>query len=266
MRDRIKVLFLASDPFRDRAPLRLDEEVRAIEHAIRRGRARDRVKLVPYFAARTRDLQDALMLHDPQVVHFAGHGGDRGVIYMGDAHGRPGAVGKEALAELFGILSEWIKVVVLNGCDTLPVVEALSEVVDYAIGMNQPLSDVSAIAFAEAFYGALGMGKTVKMSFDLAVSQLRIDGNAESAIPVLRIRPGVDPTVPLAAPPHLPSPAANGGAGAQPPNLPDGQVVTFGKFAGDRTVWENRPGHEPKSTQRINIDDATGSDYVFRNG
>ena len=262
MQENVEALFLASDPFREGASLRLHTEVRGVERAVRRGCAHDRVKLVPCFAPRTRDLQDALMLHDPQVVHFAGHGGDRGVIYMGDAHGRPGAVGKEALAELFGILSEWIKVVVLNGCDTLPAVEALSEVVDYAIGMNQPLTDTSAIVFAEAFYGALGMGKTVKMSFDLAVSQLRIDGNAESSIPVLRIRSGVDPTVPLAAPADLPAPAA----GAQPANLPDGQVITFGKFAGDRTVWENRHTQDPKSTQRINIDDATGSDYVFRNG
>ena len=76
MRDRIRVLFLASDPFRDRAPLRLDEEVRAIDHALRKGSARDRVELVSHFATRTRDLQDALMRHDPQIVHFAGHADD----------------------------------------------------------------------------------------------------------------------------------------------------------------------------------------------
>ncbi|HYJ79446.1 MAG TPA: CHAT domain-containing protein [Longimicrobiaceae bacterium] len=206
MRDRIKVLFLASDPFRDRAPLRLDDEVRAIEHAMRRGRACDRVELAAYFAARTRDLQDALLLHDPQVVHFAGHGDDSGVLYLSDEHGRPRPVGKDALGKLFGILSEWIKVVILNGCDTLPTVDVLGEVVDYAIGMNRPLGDASAIVFAEAFYGALGMGQTVQASFDLAVHQLELAGNAGSAIPVLRIRPGVDPAVPLVAGPTLPPP------------------------------------------------------------
>lgn len=41
--------------------------------------------------------------------------------------------------------------VVLNGCDTLPTVEALGELVDYAIEMNRPLSDAAAIVFAEAF-------------------------------------------------------------------------------------------------------------------
>jgi hypothetical protein len=201
MRDKIEVLFLASDPFRDRAAARLDEEVRGIERAIRGGPAADRVKLVACFAPRTRDLQDSLMLHDPQVVQFAGDGG---VIYLGDAHGRRGVVTAEALAKLFGILSEWIKVVIVNGRDTLPVVEALGEVVDYAIGMDRPLDDASALVFFEAFYGALGMGSTVQGSFDIAVRRLR--GSAASTIPVLRIRPGVDPTVPLVAPSGTPPP------------------------------------------------------------
>lgn len=180
MRDRIEVLFLASNPFREGAPLRLHQEVRGIERALRG--ARHRLKLVPCYAARTRDLRDALMRHDPRVVHFTGHGDDR-LIYLADASGRRGVVGKEALAELFGFLSEWIKVVILNGRDTLPMVDALSEVVDYAIGMNLPLSDPSAIAFAQAFYGALGTGEPVQASFDAAVRV--VEG---SAPPVLRIR------------------------------------------------------------------------------
>ena len=199
MQDKIRVLFLASDPFRDRAPLVLDREVRAV----RGGVARGGVELIPYFAANTRELQTALLLHEPQIVHFAGHGAG---IHLADAHGRPGAVGKEALATLFGILSEWVKVVVLNGSDTLPLVRVLGEVVDHAIGMDQPLGDTSAIVFARAFYGALAAGRTVQASFDLAVRQLEMEGSAGSAIPVLRSRPGVDPAEPLGAEPGGPPP------------------------------------------------------------
>jgi len=193
MENAVRVLFLASDPFRDDAPLRLGEEVLAVGQAIRG--MRERVELVPCYAPRTRDLQGALLRHDPRIVHFAGDGG---AIRLGDAQGRRGVVGTEALAKLFGILSEWIRVVILNGRDTLPVVEALGDVVDYAIGMDQPLGDASASAFAGAFYGAVGTGMTVQASFDLAASRLRA---GESATPVLRIRPGVDPSVPLLADP-----------------------------------------------------------------
>jgi hypothetical protein len=261
MRDKITVLFLASDPFRDRAPLRLDEEVRAIDHALRRGSARDGVELVAHFATRTRDLQYALQRHDPQIVHFAGHADDPGALYLGDEHGRPRPVGKEALAKLFGILSEWIKVVILNGCDTLPTVEALAEVVDYAIGMNRPLTDAAAIVFAEAFYGALAMGRTVKTSFELAVSQLELEGSAESTTPVLRIRAGVDPAVPLVPrAPDAPSPTPPGGGGGA--RLSASQVNVFNTFRVDDVLFE--VDGTGSGTQENRFGDASGKRYTFR--
>ncbi len=180
MRDEIRVLVMASDPFREGASLRLDEEVRAVERALLGG---GRVKLVPCFAACTRGLQNALLLHDPQIVHFAGHEDDAGVIYLADAQGRPGVLGKDAVAKLFGFLSEWIKVVVVNGSNTHPMAETLGRVVDYAIGMDRPLGDPSAITFSQAFYGALGNGESVPAAFDFAVSRLDVAG----AMPVLRM-------------------------------------------------------------------------------
>lgn len=195
MHDRIRVLFLASDPFRDRAPLRLNREVRAIGHALRKGRAHEGVELIPHFARRTRDLRDALLRHDPRIVHFAGHGDGAG-IYLGDARGVRRRVPREALGNLFRMLSEWIRVVVLNGHETLPLVETLGQAVDHAVGMDRPLGDRSAIVFAAAFYGALGTGQTVQASFDLAVTRLRLEASPEAALPVLRIRPGVDPSSP----------------------------------------------------------------------
>ncbi len=259
MKDKIKILFLASDPFRGRAPLRLDEEVRAIEHALRKGSARDRVELVACFAARARDLQDALMRHHPRIVHFAGHGKDEGGFYLGDVYGRPVAVGKEALAKMFG-LSKGIEVVVMNGCDTLPIVDALREIVDYTIGTKQPLSDASAIDFAEAFYGALAMGETVQASFDRAVNQLELEENTESTIPVLRIRPGVDPAVRLVAEP-APGLAPNGREGINAPG--GGQENTFETFNGEDVLIENRPGNE---NQVNRFGPTTVRGFTLRNG
>lgn len=193
MRDAITALFLASASSRDRAPRRLEEEVRAVGHAARGGRAWDRVRLVPCCVGRTRDLQDALLRHDPQIVHLAGPGDDPCVLCLGDGQGRVRRVGVEPLATLFGMLREWIRVVILNGCDTLPAVDALGQVVDYAIGIDRPLSDPAAIAFAQVFYGALAMGCNVQASFSLAANRLRMEGGSA----VLRVHPGVDPSVPL---------------------------------------------------------------------
>lgn len=179
----MRVLFLASNPFLDGAAERLEQEVRAIRPR------RARVKRVPYHAPFIHDLQHALMAHEPQIVHFTGPG----PIYLGDGFGRPGVLEMKTLAKLFGLLNEWIRVVILNGCDELPALDPLSQVVDYTIAMTQPLSDPSAISFAEAFYGALGTGRTVQASFDAALKVL----DAGTAPPVLRIRQGVDPSLPL---------------------------------------------------------------------
>ena len=245
MHDKIKVLFLASDPFHDRAALRLDEEVRAIGNAIRRGRARDSVELVSHFATRTRDLREALLQHEPQIVHFAGHGDAPGAIYLGDEDGRPQPVDCEALRKLFGLLNDTVRVVVLNGCDTLQTVEALSEVVDYTVGMNRPISDDSAIVFAEAFYSALAMGRNVLAAFELAVCQLELEGNPEAGVPVRRVRRGVNLDLPLVAPP--------GEVEADPDK-------------GDDVVFENRlrPSGGESGSQISRFGDG-GRGFTFRN-
>lgn len=192
MRDKIKVLFLAADPFDDRAPLELRREMEAVQQVIRQGRARDTLELVSHFGTRTRDLHRALLWHEPQIVHFAGHGGASGVLYLGDEHGRPLAVDKDALGRLFGLLEGEVRAVILNACSTLPVVEVLRDVVDYAIGTNRPISDGSALTFSEGFYTALSFGKGIRQAFDFAVNQLQLDGSPESETPVLRMRPGAD--------------------------------------------------------------------------
>jgi hypothetical protein len=143
-------------------------------------------------------------------------------------------------------------------------VEVLGEVVDYAIGMNRPLTDTAAIVFAEAFYGALAMGRTVKESFDLGVSQLEIVGSDECATPVLRIRPGVDPAVPLAARPPEGAPPSppGGGAGGAPAG---GQVNIFETFRGDDALFEALPG-SAGVRQENRFGDTSGNRFVFRTG
>jgi hypothetical protein len=208
MRDKIRVLFLAADPFGEKAPLELGDEMRAIDHAIQQGSARDALELVSHFATRTRDLQRALLRHRPQVVHFAGHGDRPGVICLEDEFGERRKVDGAALAALFRALDGGVRVVVLNGCHTLPVAAALTRVVDYAIGTRDRIRDETAIAFAEAFYTALAFGKDVRQAFDLAVSQLRVEGNDQADLPALRVRRGAAPG------PLLPDPAGRAEAGA----------------------------------------------------
>jgi hypothetical protein len=202
MNKKIKVLFLAADPFRDGAQLDLDEEMSAIERALDGGKAGESLELTSHFATRTSDLQTALLNYEPQIVHFAGHGGKAGSIYLDDGKGEPTPVGKAALRKLFSALDGGVRVVFLNGCHTHSIVDALRDVVDYAIGTNRVITDEGAIDFAQAFYGALASGRDVKKAFKLAVNRLELDGSDEATVPVLRTRFGADrePLIPTAEP------------------------------------------------------------------
>lgn len=189
MHDKIKVLFLAADPFGDGARREVEDQLRAIGHAIPRGRARDRLELVAHVDTGAGGLRDALLRHAPQVVHVVGRGDVPGVLYLGDAQGRRQAMGAEGLR---GILRGSVRIVVLDGCDTLPLIEALSEVVDYTIGMNGGAGGASTLAFAQALYTALAMGRTALAAFELGITRLAMQGHPEARMPVRRIRRGVN--------------------------------------------------------------------------
>lgn len=201
MGKKIKVLFLAADPFRENAWRELGEEMRAIRSAVQQGPAGDRVELVAHFAMHARDAQDALLRHQPQVVHFAAADAGPAALYLGGDDGRRRPLDREALRGLLGVAGESVRVVVLDGSDALPAVEALRDVADYTVGTNRRTGDASAVAFAETFYTALGIGSTVLTAFEDGLSRLQAEGDVDAGPPVRRIRRGVDLDATLLHPP-----------------------------------------------------------------
>ncbi|WP_199514075.1 CHAT domain-containing protein [Nucisporomicrobium flavum] len=184
----ITVLFLAANP-RDTAPLRLDEEVRHVTRSIRAAGFRDDIRLVPWFAARPDDLVQGLLEHRPQVLHVSGHGDRTGEIsFVGD-DGRTRPVSPEALRRILGVLRD-VRVVLLNACHSAAQAAAIKEHVDVTIGMSRAIGDRAAIAFAGAFYRALGFGLSVQEAFELGVATLLLEGIPGENIPQLVTRDG----------------------------------------------------------------------------
>ena len=106
---------------------------------------------------------------------------------------RRGPSSKAALKQLFTTLKDNIRVVVLNACYSQPQAEAITEVIDCAVGMNQAIGDDAAITFAAAFYQAIGFGRSIKVAFEAGKAALLLDGIPEENTPVLLVRAGVDP-------------------------------------------------------------------------
>jgi len=110
---RLKILFLAANP-EDTARLRLDEEFRSIDEALRKAEFRDQFEIVLHWAVRVDDLQECLLRHKPHLVHFSGHGSGAAGIILGDRAGGSHLVSAHALSCVFELLTDNIRWVVLG--------------------------------------------------------------------------------------------------------------------------------------------------------
>jgi hypothetical protein len=197
MPNPIRVLFLAGDPVRFGARVRLEDEARAIVDAVQKGSERDAFAFRPELAVRIEDLQRVIRNSRPEILHLAGHGeADRGFFLKDDRFTRK-PVEKDAFANLLRRVQPPVRIVILNFCHSSEMVEVLSEVVDCTIAMNTVVRDRAAKVFSQAFYGSLAQGDTVQDAFDLALNQLDLESLGGVAAPTITFRPGADLSEPL---------------------------------------------------------------------
>ncbi|GHJ48958.1 hypothetical protein Cs7R123_63000 [Catellatospora sp. TT07R-123] len=194
--ERAVVLMMSANPNRD-APLRLDEERRAIDQAIVRAQAEHRLAFKIADAVRVDDLSHCLLRHGPAIAHFSGHGTAADGLVFSDDHGGARPVPPDALAELFAVLSDGLRCVVLNACYSAEQARAIAEHVPYVVGMRKWIDDEAAILFSTGFYEGIAHGKSVPVAFALGRARLRLHGYTGQA-PVLLAADGAgeEPVVP----------------------------------------------------------------------
>ena len=78
-----------------------------------------------------------------------------------------------------------MRCILLNACYSEIQAIAISEHIDYVIGMNNAIDDKAAIAFAIGFYQGLGAGRTIESAYKLGCAQVRLQGIPEHLTPVL---------------------------------------------------------------------------------
>lgn len=188
---KLSLLFLAANPT-DTTRLRIDEEMRSISHALRSADFRDQFELIIHPAVHVSDLQELLLRHRPQIVHFSGHGtGEMGIILQ-NAAGVAQLVPTAALGDLFALVNTTVRCVVLNACYSIEQAKAIAAHIDCVIGIPNTIDDDAALAFATAFYNALGYGQTVDSAFRLACNALDLQALNDIQKPQLLGR--ADPT------------------------------------------------------------------------
>jgi hypothetical protein len=200
MTNRIRILFLSANPWTTSRIL-VDEEAREIFEKLQEGPDRDKFELHRHAAIRPTDLQRLLMMHEPHIVHFSGHGSKKQKIIFGGKPGRGKQVDRDGLVQVFALYQNHVRLVVLNACFTRTQARSLSEVIDYSVGAGQGIGDKEGVAFAGAFYRALGFGKSVKAAFESAKAELALTKMPRTKGLDLFVRNGVneDDSFPKAA-------------------------------------------------------------------
>ncbi|HEX5885991.1 MAG TPA: NB-ARC domain-containing protein [Pyrinomonadaceae bacterium] len=173
MSERVKILFLSANPFTT-ARLRVDEEAREIALRLEASPASDAFEFIQCPAIRSGDLQSRLMKHKPHIVHFSGHGTLAKGILLDSPSGRSKKMGVRILVDLFRHYNDHVRMVFLNACLSEQHAMGLKAVVDYSIGASTPIGDRAAIAFAGAFYSALGHGRSIQQAFESAKTELQM--------------------------------------------------------------------------------------------
>jgi CHAT domain len=173
MREPISILFLSANPWTTSRIL-VDEEAREIFNKLQEGPNRERFVLQKHVAIKPSDVQRLLMTYRPHIVHFSGHGSKKHKIILGGVPGRGQQIEREALVEVLALYRKHLRLVFLNACFTRTQARSLSEVIDYSIGAREPIGDKEGVAFAGAFYRALGFGKSVTEAFDSAMAEMAL--------------------------------------------------------------------------------------------
>lgn len=206
MPDKIKILYLAANPL-DTGHLRLQEEARELQERIRLGPRREDFEVIHCLAARPRDLLRALQEVQPHVIHFSGHGNyDKQIVLQNDG-GLSCPVEPEDLAGLVELFKTNLKVALLSCCYGRPQAKALNRVLDFTIGMDEPISDEGAVSFSAAFYQVLASGGSVRQAFESARLLTRMEGRPVFQVSDLLVREGAEaelnrPFVEMLPPPH----------------------------------------------------------------
>lgn len=181
-----KILVLTANPINNSKfpSLNLDKEVREIKAGLRRSLLRDEFEIISESAVHPDNLHRALLDHQPQIVHFSGHGsGETGLVLIGEDD-RPKLVSTESLARLFKLFSG-IECVLMNACYAEFQAEVIRQYVDYVIGMSDAIGDVAAIKFAVGFYDALGGARNIKDAFEFGLVAIASAGIPETDTPKL---------------------------------------------------------------------------------
>jgi hypothetical protein len=188
---RPTILVLSADPT-NLGSVRVDEEIRAIENAVRKSTDRRVFDFLSLPRVVATELAELIRVYEPRILHFVGHGDEQGRLQFMGPNGRAEPADIDAIATVFRALADIVRCVVLNTCYSDQQAQKIAEHIDIVIGIPDTIEPAAAIEFAREFYLALASGRSVSDAFESGKANLELGGHVEAPAPVLYLRDGVD--------------------------------------------------------------------------
>lgn len=188
----IKILYISSNPSNS-VRLNIEEEIRNIKNKIQSSKFRDNIKFEPCLAVRIEDIQQHLLQHNPDILHFSGHGDNSGNIYFLDENGDAKEVKIKSFVNLIKYFANNIKCVVLNSCYSLNYAQEITKYINCVVGTTGSIDDESALVFAANFYQAVGFGKDIETAFGLGRSAVELSCENEHDYFQIQVKENLNP-------------------------------------------------------------------------
>ncbi|MEZ4710593.1 MAG: CHAT domain-containing protein [Caldilineaceae bacterium] len=180
------VLILASNP-EGSTKLQLDKEVREISSGVKWATGAVKYEVKSEWAVRVSDFRKAVLAHQPEFIHFCGHGIEYQGIVLENDEGKIVIVDAETLANFFRLFSVCgLECVVLNACYSEAQAEAISEHINYVIGVKDNILDEAAITFSTAFYEAIVSGRDILFAHDFGCNAIKLANIPQFLMPVIK--------------------------------------------------------------------------------
>jgi hypothetical protein len=192
--EKLRVLLLGASSEGD---LRIGREQKRIRAAVQSALHRDLIEFDVRPAATTSDLLDGITGFRPHVVHFSGHGHHEVIVFEDERdEPHPGlAVSAAAFVSAVKATDDPPLLVVLNSCNSASQIERLvNDVVPFAIGMADEITDGDAVSYAAQFYAAVSNGQSIRSAHLSAQAALELAGLSGADLPVLAWASEVDPS------------------------------------------------------------------------
>ena len=134
----LKLLFLSSSP-NNRTNYNYEEEGRQLEEELSKPIYRNKIKVIREARVPIIRLMDLIRTHNPDILHFSGHGSENDRLEFEDSNGNSKEAEPELLSELFKEIGQRISLVSLIACYSKSQASKISQYVGCVIGTSNAL-------------------------------------------------------------------------------------------------------------------------------